>query len=87
VGVSSTLGGRQPVHPFFHSADGQFPVTWIQAISKVAFIIFMIFGGIVVIAGLVGVFNNEQFLSSACSGANTATKLTLSLLGGAGRAL
>jgi predicted small integral membrane protein len=66
---------------------GNLQSPWIQAISKVAFIVFMLFGGIVVITGGIGMFNNEQFLSSACSGANAATDLTLNLLRGVGRAL
>ncbi len=66
---------------------GNLQSPWIQAVSKVAFIAFMLFGGIVVIAGVIGMFNNGQFLSSACSGANVATDLTLRLLRGAGRAL
>jgi len=81
------LTGVSLLIPFSIRLMGNLQSPWIQAVSKVAFIVFMLFGGTVAIAGVIGMFNNGQFLSSACSGANAATDLTLNLLRGAGRAL
>ncbi len=59
----------------------------VQAIVKVGFIAFILFGAIVVIAGAIGMFNHEAFLPSACSGTDAATKIALKMLGAIGKGL
>ncbi len=58
-----------------------------QAIGKVAFIVFMLWGVIIVISGVTGLFAHEPFLSSACSGMDAATRIAIKSLRVAGKAL
>ena len=58
-----------------------------QAIGKVAFIVFMFWGAIILISGVIGLFAHESFLSSACSGTDAATRIAIKSLRVVGKAL
>ena len=59
----------------------------IDIVSKWLFITFMAAGVVLLMSGLIGVFQNDSFLSGACSGVSFSLKLALSLLKFAAKAL
>lgn len=52
----------------------------IDVVTQWLFSGFMVVGIVLLISGLIGVFQNESFLRGACSGVTFSLKLTLGLL-------